>query len=141
MSARQRYGSLGTGEPGTAGDVVTPNDYVLGTNDEQVSVTYSTYGIVGPSLTYHQEADPTGVGTYAGNKVRTEQSELGDLITVTIEEVPDARRRTLTLLVPMIVLDPDQAVNGVRVEALVLWTTTIGDGKHGGRSSITRSGE
>lgn len=126
MSTRLSNVGSGTGESTMATNVVTPDDFVLGTDDKQVSVTYTTYGIVGPSLTYHHEADPTGVGTYRGDKVRTAQSELGDLVTVTLEEVPDARRRTLTLLVPAIYLDPDQTANGIGVETLVIWTTTLG---------------
>jgi hypothetical protein len=66
--------------------------------------------------------DPTGVGTYTGAQVRTAQSELGDLVTATLEEIPDAQRRTLTLLVPAIYLDADQASNGISFETLVVWT-------------------
>ena len=105
-----------------AATVVMPDDFVLGTDDEQVSVTYTTYGFAGPSLTYHNEADPTGVGTYTGAQVRAAQSELGDLVTVTLEEIPDAQRRTLTLLVPAIYLDADQPGNETSVETLVVWT-------------------
>jgi hypothetical protein len=108
-----------------AATVVIPDDFVLGTDDEQVSVTYSTYGIVGPSLTYYNEADPTGVGTYTGAQVRTAQSELGDLVTVTLEEIPDAHRRTLTLLVPAVYLDEDQAGSGINLETLVVWVTNL----------------
>lgn len=108
-----------------AATVVIPDDFVLGTVDEQVSVTYSTSGIVGLSLTYHNEADPTGVGTYIGPQVRAAQSELGDLVTVTLEEIPDAQRRTLTLLAPAVSLDADQAVNGITIETLVIWTTSL----------------
>ena len=112
-------------EAAMAATVVMPDDFVLGTDDEQVSVTYTTYGFAGPSLTYHNEADPTGVGTYTGPQVRTAPSELGDLVTVTLEEIPDAERRTLTLLVPAISLDAGQATNGTSVETLVVWTTNL----------------
>lgn len=113
--------------PATA---VKPDDFVLGTDDEQISVSYSTYGIVGPSLTYHNEADPTGVGSYSGAQLRIEESELGELVTVTLEDVPDARRRALTLLLPEIRLDEDQAAAGIDVETLVVWSTI-----HGGREA------
>ncbi|MDF2758945.1 MAG: hypothetical protein K0R44_388 [Thermomicrobiales bacterium] len=106
-----------------AATVVMPDDFDFGTDDEQVSVTYTTYGFAGPSLTYHNEADPTEVGTYTGAQVRTAQSELGDLVTVTLEEIPDAQRRTLTLFVPAIYLDADKAGDGINVETLVVWTT------------------
>jgi hypothetical protein len=109
-----------------AATVVEPDDFVLGTDDEQVSVSYSTWGIVGPKLTYHNEVDQTGVGTYIGDKVRTADSELAKLVTVTLQEDSDAQRRTLTLLVPAIYLDEDKAANGTRVETVVIWETTLG---------------
>ena len=112
-----------------AATLVTPDDFVLGTDDEQVSVTYSTSGITPPSLTYHNEADQTGVGTYTGAQVRAAQSELGDLITVTLEEIPDAHRRTLTLLVPAVYLDAGQAADGITIETLVVWMTHR-EGRH-----------
>jgi hypothetical protein len=123
MSTRYPDIGSGKGESTMAATVVMPDDYVVGTDDEQVSVTYSTYGIVGPSLRYHNEADPTGVGEYTAAQIRTEQSELGDLVTVTLEENPDAQRRVLTLLVPAVQLDENQAANGIDIETLVIWQT------------------
>ena len=108
-----------------AATVVRPDDFLVGTDDEQVSVTYSDYGMVRPSLTYHNEADSTGTGTYTGDKVQIAQSELGDLVTVTLKWVPDAYRRTLTLLVPTINLDADQAADGINIETLVIWMTNL----------------
>jgi hypothetical protein len=103
MSTRYPDIGSGKGESTMAATVVMPDDYVVGTDDEQVSVTYSTYGIVGPSLRYHNEADPTGVGEYTAAQIRTEQSELGDLVTVTLDE--------------------NQAANGIDIETLVIWQT------------------
>jgi hypothetical protein len=123
MFTRHTDIGAGKGESTMAATVVMPDDFVVGTDDEQVSVSYSTWGIVGPKLTYHNEADPTGVGEYTGAQVRTEQSELGDLVTVTLEEIPDAHRRMLTLLVPAVYLDEDKAADGTKVETLVIWQT------------------
>lgn len=103
--------------------VIAPDDFVLGTQDETISITYSTHGVVGPQLTYHNETDQTGVGTYSGDKLESSESILGQLITVTLEWTPDAHRRTLTLLVPPVYLEQDQAEGGAEVETLAIWTT------------------
>jgi hypothetical protein len=123
MATRKLDGASTQGRSTISTSVVMADDFVLGTDDEQVSVSYATYGIAAPLLTYHNEADPRGVGSYQGAQIRTEQSELGDLITVTLEEVPDAQRYTLTLLVPTVYFDADQAAQGIDIETLVIWTT------------------
>src|SRR5215217_538277 len=123
MSTRHPDIGSGKGESTMAATVVMPDDFVVGTDDEQVSVTYSTYGIAGPSLRYHNEVDSTGVGEYTAAQIRTQPSELGDLVTVTLEENPDAQRRMLTLLVPAVYLDENQAASGIDIETLVIWQT------------------
>lgn len=112
--------------------VVTPDDFVFGTLDNRVSITYSSYGVVGPSLTYHNETDQTGVGTYLGDQLESTDSIFGQLITVTLEWTPDAHRRTLTLLVPVVYLTEDQADAGTEVETLAIWTSHLeGRGRRG----------
>ncbi len=112
--------------------VVTPNNFVFGTLDNRVSITYSSYGVVGPSLTYHNETDQTGGGTYVGDQLESTDSIFGRLITVTLDWTPDAHRRTLTLLVPAVYLNEDQEDAGTEVETLAIWTTHLeGRGRRG----------
>lgn len=105
--------------------VVTPDDFVFGTLDNSVSITYSSYGTVGPSLTYHNETDQTGVGTYLGDQLESTDCIFGRLITVTLDWTPDAHRRTLTLLVPAVYLTEDQEDAGTEVETLAIWTSHL----------------
>lgn len=103
--------------------VVAPDDFVFGTQDETISLTYSTHGVVGPSLTYHNETDQAGVGTYTGDQLESAENILGQLVTVTLEWTPDDDRRTLTLLVPPVYLEQNQGEVGAEVETLAIWTT------------------
>lgn len=105
--------------------VVSPDGFVFGTLDNTVSITYSTFGVVGQSLTYHNETDQTGVGTYTGDDLTSTDNIFGELLTVTLDWTPDAHRRRLTLLVPDVYLTEDQADAGVEVETLATWTTHL----------------
>lgn len=90
--------------------VYEPDEFTLGTMDERISVTYSTYGVVGPQLTYHNEADGTGVGTYTGDDLHVEETILGRLVSVTLRWVADAERRILSVLLPTVVLEGSEGV-------------------------------
>jgi hypothetical protein len=102
--------------------IFEPDDFVLGTMDEQISVTYSTHGVVGPQLTYHNEADATGGGTYAGDDLQVEETILGTLVSVTLGWTPDAERRYLTVLLPTVLLEDR---DGVEVNTFVVLTSLL----------------
>ena len=97
--------------------VIEPDDFVLGTMDERISVTYSDYGVVRPQLVYHNETDPTGGGTYTGDDLQVEKTILGTLVTVTLDWVADAQRRVLTVLIPIVLLENRE---GVEIETFVV---------------------
>lgn len=85
--------------------VFEPDEFILGTMDERISVTYSTHGVVGPQLTYHNEVDATGGGTYAGGDLHVEETILGRLVSATLRWTADAERRILTVLLPTVLLE------------------------------------
>ena len=89
-------------------NVSQPDQYVLGTMDETISVTYSTFGIVGPQLTYHNEAEASDGGTFAGGDLQIEETILGTLVSATLHWTPDAERRILTVLLPTVLLEGDE---------------------------------
>lgn len=90
--------------------VFEPDDYRLGTLDERISVGYTTYGVVGPQLTYHNETDSTGSGSYMGEDLHVEETVLGTLVSVTLSWVADAERRVLAVLLPKVLLDDEEQV-------------------------------
>ena len=83
-----------------------PNLFVLqgaGQKNKDVRISYSTSSIMGePNLNYK---DSKGSQRFTGEEIRTQKTEIGTMVTVTLETVPDLRVVTLTLLVPAINLD------------------------------------
>ena len=61
-------------------------------------LTYSTTSIAGQSQFGYQGA--LGARTWSGNEIRTQQSELGTLVSVTLVPTVDATSVTLTVLIP-----------------------------------------
>ncbi len=83
-----------------------PNQFVLqgiGSKYKDVQISYSTTSITGkPVFSYK---DSKGSGSFTGDEIRTQQTEMGTVATVTLESIPDLRVITLTILVPTINLD------------------------------------
>jgi hypothetical protein len=68
-----------------------------------IALTYSTTSLNGqPQLTYK---DRKRTLTFRGEEIRQQDSEIGQLVTVTLEQVPDLRTETLTLILPAINLE------------------------------------
>jgi hypothetical protein len=75
-----------------------PNLYQL--QGRHVHVTYSTSGIDGrPHLTY-QDAQQTL--SFNGDEIRTAESEIGTLVTVSLRRTVDTGNTTFTLIVPTV---------------------------------------
>jgi len=65
-----------------------------------IELTYSTTSLSGqPQLTYK---DMKRTLTFHGEEIRQIDSEIGQQVTVTLEQVPDLRTETLTLILPAI---------------------------------------
>ena len=79
-----------------------PNLFTL--QGHHLQVTYSTTSIDGrPNLQYH---DPFQTLQFSGEQIRTLDSEIGTLVTVTIRMTVDAGSTSFTLMVPQVNLDP-----------------------------------
>jgi hypothetical protein len=80
-----------------------PNLYQVHGHGHQV--TYSTSGIDGkPHFSYH---DATLTLAFTGEQIRSQDTEDGTLVTVTIRPTVDAGNTTFTRLVPTVNLDLD----------------------------------
>ena len=65
-----------------------------------IEIRYSTSSFTGqPQLSYE---DGQRNMTFTGSELRVVESEIGALVTVTLDEVPDLETLTLTLLTPPI---------------------------------------
>ena len=85
---------------------IEPNQFVLhgiGHKNKAVSIIYSTTSITGKPIFNYK--DSKGTYSFTGDKIRTQKTEMGTMVTVTLESVPDLRVTTLTLIVPAINLD------------------------------------
>jgi len=77
-----------------------PNLYELTGYDTQV--TYSTTGITGqPQLSFKNKVFNKN---FTGGEIRTEDSELGKLVSVTLKPSVDTGTTSMTLLVPSVAL-------------------------------------
>ncbi len=84
-----------------------PNRYLLTAGDiaqTSYSIDYTPRGSDGqPELTYsiRVRMTPTRtLGHFSGAEIRSQESDLGTLISVTLEAIPDVHTSTLTLLLP-----------------------------------------
>src|SRR3712207_6396005 len=78
-----------------------PNLFWL--RSEDTYVIYSTTGFtVEPQ--FHYQDDQLSL-TRTGDQIRLMATEIGEMVTIDVEEVPDLRRVTLTLLLPEILLN------------------------------------
>lgn len=83
---------------------IRPNRYVLDNSDGTIKVDYETSNFIGqPSLNLKQ--GPGGpIRHFAGSQIRTLNSEIGTLITVTTQLTVDAGSTSFSLLLPAISL-------------------------------------
>ena len=85
----------------------TPNLYQL--HGHHLHITYSTSSIDGkPRFQYH---DPFQTLQFSGDQIRTLDSEIGTLVTVTIRLTPDFGSTSFTLMVPQVHLDQSSESN------------------------------
>jgi hypothetical protein len=71
-------------------------------------ITYSTTSFIGtPQFTYQ---DVHGVQDFQGDQIRSLESEIGTLVTVTIAQTVDRGGTSFTLLVPRVNLDQAPSV-------------------------------
>jgi hypothetical protein len=89
----------------TTTDPRQPNMFELQGGD--VRVSYSTSSIAGvPLFTYEGQGVKR---SFKGEEIRAQETEIGVLVTVTIEAVPDFRVVTFSVLIPTINLDGNEA--------------------------------
>jgi hypothetical protein len=94
--------------------MTTPNLYELHGND--LSVVYSTSGFDGqPSFAYQDEYVAL---SRRGDEIRTNDTEVGTLVTITIQNTPDLGSTSFTLLVPRVNLSGTQRGANISTEGI-----------------------
>ena len=85
---------------------IEPNEFSLhevGRKNKDVHISYSTTSVSGKPLFSYE--DSKGAHNFMGDEIRTQKTEIGTTVTVTLEAVLDFHVITLTLIVPAINLD------------------------------------
>lgn len=75
----------------------------IGQQSKDVHIIYSTTSITGKPIFNYEYSKSTY--SFTGDEIRTQKTEIGTIVTVTLESVPNLYVKTLTLLVPAINLD------------------------------------
>jgi hypothetical protein len=88
---------------------------------DSIQVSYSSTNILGgPILSYR---DPQRSLSFRGEEIRSQDTELGELITVTLEVIPDLRTITFTLILPIVNVIPQSS--GIYIQVPGVTTTNI----------------
>jgi hypothetical protein len=99
-----------------------PNLFEL--TGEYTQITYSTTSITGQPQFHYQ--DQQRDLTITGDDIRSLGTEIGTMITVTLEVIPDLHTLTLTLLVPQINLNEGTESSLSTLAILTTHLTSIG---------------
>lgn len=81
-----------------------------------VRITYSATSINGEPELRYQALQRQRI--FRGSEIRSTETEIGQLLTVTLEQVPDLRKTTLTLLLPIVNLRDSNAQRPVQTSAI-----------------------
>ncbi|SFN32607.1 hypothetical protein SAMN05216386_0489 [Nitrosospira briensis] len=95
---------------------------------KSIHVTYTSTGISGqPTFSYR---DDRLSRSFSGEEIRVADTELGQLITVTLEAIPDFKVVTVTLALPVVTVPQANTPIGITVPGITVTNpTTIGGPK------------
>jgi hypothetical protein len=97
-----------------------PNKFVLHSSDgkTKLSIDYETTSLIGPFLNLTQ--GPGGpIRHFAGSQIRTLNTEVGTLVSVTTEMSVDAGSTSLSVLIPAITLSSVSDHKAFATEAII----------------------
>jgi hypothetical protein len=88
-------------------------------NGNLIHVTYSSTSILGgPLLSYRDDQRSL---SFKGDEIRIQNTELGELITVTLETIPDLKTVLFSILLPVVTVMPQSS--GIRIKVPGITTT------------------
>jgi hypothetical protein len=84
-----------------------------------IHVTYSSSSILGgPILSYRDDQKSL---SFTGKEIMSSNNELGELITVTLESIPDLKTVIFSLVLPIVTVMPQSG--GIRIKVPGITTT------------------
>src|ERR1039457_5449258 len=110
---------------------IQPNRYVLQSNDGKTKVDYETSSFIGqPTLNLTQGSGP--IRHFAGSQIRTLNSEVGTLVSVTTQMTVDTGSTSFSVLIPASSLTAASDHRTLATEAIVT--------SHSGPNSVPSTG-
>lgn len=97
---------------------IKANRYVL--QGDQLEVTYDETTFTGQAQLIYQVVQGGDALTFTADRLSAKESDIGTLVTVTLEAIPDNKRSLFTLLIPTINVT---GTNGVPFETVAIYTT------------------
>jgi hypothetical protein len=91
-----------------------------------IQITYSASSFQGVPLFSYR--DGAIIRQFGGEEIRSIKTELGELLTVTLEQIPDLRTVTFTLILPVVNLLPGSGGPYIQVPGITTksYTTIAG---------------
>lgn len=89
---------------------------------DDIQVTYAASSFTGRPLFSYR--DSSSNRQFSGEEIRSVQSEIGELLTVTLEEIPDLRTVTFTLILPVVTVLPASVGTHIQVPGITTTTHT-----------------
>jgi hypothetical protein len=110
---------------------IQPNRYVMQSSDGKTKVDYETSSLIGqPTLNLTQGPGP--VRHFTGSQIRTLNTEIGTLISVTTQMTVDTGSTSVSVLIPSISLRTVSEQTSFSTEAIVT--------SHSGPNSLPTTG-
>jgi hypothetical protein len=88
-------------------------------SSSSIHVTYSSTSILGGPLLSYRDSQLSL--SFRGKDIRIQDTEVGQLISVTLESIPDLKTVTFSLILPMVTVM--QQSSGTRIKVVGLTTT------------------
>jgi len=89
---------------------------------DNIQVTYSSTSMAGTPLFNYRDGSINRL--FSGEEIRCVRTEIGDLLTVTLEQILDLRMVTFTLILPVVNVLPASVGTHIRVPGITTTTHT-----------------
>ena len=89
---------------------------------DDIQITYSSSSFAGPPLFSYRDGIINR--QFNGKEIHCVKSDMGKLLTVTLEQIPDLRTVTFTLILPSVTVLPPSAGTHLQVPGITTTTHT-----------------
>jgi len=110
---------------------IKPNRYVLQSNDSKTKVDYETSSFIGQPI-FNLTQGPGPIRHFSGSQIRTVDTEIGTLVSVTTHLTIDTGSTSFSILIPAITLASISDQKAFATEAIIT--------SHTGPNSVPSTG-